>query len=216
MKSEFNVTSGKMVCSDPSYSIPTWCQGVIDNVRNGKWEAQVCKTYQKDWGERISYLWVYNLEAVIKNPSIKKDIEVFRGYLFPYDFGVDSGQFGFFDFASYRNDESAKDLNKHDFGDGWDAEVGDEWYRACAGLTLTESWGVLPNGVVSSSGFGDGSYDVRGIKYKGKWVAFCVEFIPNDGYDYEDGDNENDNNENDNNENYLNLNLNLNQPTKQQ
>ena len=194
MKTIFNVTSGKMVCSDPCYVIPTWCQGVIDNVKNGKWEAGISTTDQGVWGERISHLWVYNLEAVINNPSIKKDIEVFKGYLFPDVFGVDSGQFGFFDFDNYRNDESAKELNKHDFGDDYDTESGDEWYRACADLTLaTESWGVLPFGVVSSSGFGDGSYKVKGIEDdKGEWVAFCVEFIPDEGYDYEDDDEDED------------------------
>ena len=190
MKTTFKVTSFKMVCSDPCYSIPTWCQGVIENVKNGIWEAEVCKTDQRDWGERISHLWVYNLDAVINDPNIKKDIQVFKGHTLPYSFGVDSGQFGFFDHDNYRNDESVKDLKKHDFGDDFDISEGDIWYRACADLTLgDESWGVLPNGAVSSSGFGDGSYEVKGIKDElGYYVAFCVEFIPDDGYDYEDDD----------------------------
>jgi hypothetical protein len=41
-----------------------------------------------------------------------------------------------------------------------------------------DQWGVLPNGVVSTSGFGDGSYDVFGLKDdSGEYVAFAVVFI---------------------------------------
>ena len=179
MKTTFDVTSGKMVCSDPCYELGTWCQGVIDNVRNGKWEAGIATSDEGGWGERISHLWVFNLEAVAKTPQILRDIEQFRGTRLAFDFGVDSGQFGFFDYDNYRNDESAKDLKKHDFGNDFSMkETGDEWYRACCDFTLSsESWGVLPNGAVSSSGFGDGQYDVVGIKDNGEWVAFCVEYI---------------------------------------
>jgi hypothetical protein len=188
MSKVFNVTSGKMVCSDPCYSIPTWCQGVIENVRNGKWEAGVATSDEGSWGERISHLWVYNLEAAIKDPTIVRRIEMYGGAELPFSGGVDSGQFGFFDFANYRNDEGAKDLKKHDFGENYDRESGDEWYRACCDLTLgEESWGTLPFGAVSSSGYGDGSYMVRGIKDdEGLYVAFCVEYIGQD--EDEDGD----------------------------
>jgi hypothetical protein len=40
-----------------------------------------------------------------------------------------------------------------------DRESGDSWYRSVCNLTLSdEQWGVIPNGVVSTSGIGDGSY----------------------------------------------------------
>lgn len=186
MSRVFSVTSGKMVCSDPCYEIPTWCQGIIEKVKNGKWEAGVETVDTGSWGERIAYLWVYNLEAAIKNPSLVGDIESYCGHELPFSAGVDSGQFGFFDFAHYRNDESAKDLTKHNFGENYDRESGDQWYRACCELTLSdESWGVLPFGAVSSSGYGDGSYTVKGIKDdNGEYVAFCVEYIGiSDEYD---------------------------------
>ena len=199
MKTTFKITSFKMVCSDPCYSIPTWCQGVIDNVKNGLWEADVHKSDEGSWGDRISHLFVYNLSAVIDNPNIKKEIQSFGGHTLPYEFGVDSGQFGFFDLDNYRNDESAKDLKKHDFGENYDREVGDKWYRACADLTLsTESWGVLPNGAVSSSGFGDGSYEVRGIKDNGEYVAFCVEYIGQDEDEDEDWNDDDETSDDDN------------------
>ena len=188
MAKTFQVTSGKMVCSDPCYSIPTWCQGIVDNVKNGVWEAGIKESDEGAWGTRIAYLWVYNIEAVTKNPQILSDIETYHGSPMPFAGGVDSGQFGFFDFAHYRNDASAEGLPKSYFGDDYDRESGDAWYRACAELTLgEESWGELPHGVVSSSGFGDGSYGVVGIKDdEGQYVAFCVEFIGNDEDDEDD------------------------------
>lgn len=114
-----------------------------------------------------------------------------------FDGGVDSGQFGFFDKDFYRNDESAKDLPKADFGVNYDREEGDQWYRACCKLTLgEEGYGVLPNGAVSSSGYGDGSYEVRGAidtrDSKLEYVAFEVIFIEERTDDEEDEDDWND------------------------
>lgn len=180
----FEVTSGVMVCSDPCYSIdpPTWCQGIINNVKNGTWVANVEKSDEGDWGERIARLRVEHVNA--KRTYLTTQVDM--------DGGVDSGQFGFFDKDFYRNDEAAKDLKKYDFGRSvQENESGEEWYRACCDLTLAEeSWGVLPNGVVSSSGFGDGSYPVFGEKDEnGEWIAFEVIFISDEeDEDYDDDD----------------------------
>jgi hypothetical protein len=179
---EFEITSGKIVCSDPCYKTDTWCMGIVDNVENGSWIAIADKKDMGDWGERITSLFIGNKQHLERNPKLVD--YVFEDEPLNFAGGVDSGQFGFFDFANYRNDESAKDLPKQDFGENYDREDGDKWYRACSNLTLgDESWGVLPNGVVSSSGFGDGSYDVYGYKDAyDKYVAFAVVFI----YDEED------------------------------
>ena len=179
---EFQITSGKIVCSDPCYKTDVWCMGIVDNVENGSWIAIADKKDMGDWGERITSLFIGNKQHLERNPKLVD--YVFEDEPLNFAGGVDSGQFGFFDFASYRNDESAKDLEKYDFGTEYDIEDGDKWYRACSNLTLgDENWGTLPNGVVSSSGFGDGSYDVYGYKDAyDKYVAFAVVFI----YDEED------------------------------
>lgn len=179
---EFEITSGKIVCSDPCYKTDVWCMGIVDNVENGSWIAIADKKDMGDWGERITSLFIGNKQHLERNPKLVD--YVFEDEPLNFAGGVDSGQFGFFDFANYRNDESAKDLEKYDFGTEYDIEDGDKWYRACSNLTLgDESWGTLPNGVVSSSGFGDGSYDVYGYKDAyDKYVAFAVVFI----YDEED------------------------------
>lgn len=33
----FDVHSGELIVSDPCYSLGTWCQGKLENVRNGEW-----------------------------------------------------------------------------------------------------------------------------------------------------------------------------------
>jgi len=175
---KFNITSGVMVCSDPCYEIPTWCQGIVENVKNGEWEAEVETSNEGGWGERIAVLKVNHVNAKLSG-----------GFkLLNFDGGVDSGQFGFFDKDFYRNDEVAKDLPKEDFGDNYDENEGDSWYRAVCSLTLgVESWGVLSGGAVSSSGFGDGSYNVYGSKDEsGEYVAFYVVFIGDDDDDDDD------------------------------
>ena len=39
---EFEITSGKIVCSDPCYKTDVWCMGIVDNVENGSWIVIVC------------------------------------------------------------------------------------------------------------------------------------------------------------------------------
>lgn len=166
----FEIVSGKIVCSDPCYPIPVWCQGIVENVKNGTWIADVSKD-----GSRIARLSIRHSEC----DSFYLD----RQTKLDFDCGVDSGQFGFFDHTAYRNDASAHDLPKIDFNNP-NSESGDDWYRACCKITLEKkAWGIMPYGVVSSSGHGDGSYDVKGVKNdEGLYVAFSVDFI-SDEYD---------------------------------
>jgi hypothetical protein len=177
MKNEFEIVSGKMVISDPCYTIPTWCQGVVERVKNGTWVADVEKV--ESWGERVSVLFTLNKEALRENPILEDTLRNGWGKQLNFDFGVDSGQLGFFDFEHYRNDNSAKDLAKYDFGGDFDIDGGDIWYRAVCNITLaSEQWGVLPFGVVSSSGYGDGSYPVFGVVNEyDEYVGFMVVFI---------------------------------------
>ena len=198
MSKIFTINSGKIVLSDPCYEVPTWCQGIIENVKNGKWVAEIELLGNEDkYGKRIAYLWAYHLDSAIINPELKDKLQHYEGHPLPFVGGVDSGQFGFFDSDTYRKDAAATDLPKYDFGADWTPkdEDGEEWYRACCFLTLGEEmWGTLPNGVVSISGFGDGSYQVNGIKNAtGEYIGFVVEFVEvyeDDFNDDEDDDDE--------------------------
>jgi hypothetical protein len=175
---QFEVTSGKMVLSDPCYKLGTWCQGVIDNVKNGTWVGIIEQSDEGACGSRNSILISLNVEAMKKNPRLETQL-MGGGELLGFDGGVDSGQFGHFDFANYRKDELAVDLPKA-FEDDYATDEGDEWYRAVCAVTLTtdDAFGVVPFGVVSESGFGDGSYDTHGIKDEnGEYVGFMTVFI---------------------------------------
>jgi len=68
------------------------------------------------------------------------------------DIGVDSGQCGIYDIKYYRD-------NKNTIGDI-------KWYDMNSAITRAPNnyAGAIPNGAVSSSGFGDGIYDVYVIK----------------------------------------------------
>ena len=129
MKS-FMISSGVIVASDPAYTIepPTWCQGIIENVKNGEWVA----TVETDPSSgRIAVLMVSHKDVNLELSDMFVDEEKF-----PFDGGVDSGQFGFFDKDAYRKDELVKDLPKSNFGEGYDEKSGDTWYRAVCALTL--------------------------------------------------------------------------------
>jgi len=148
---------------------------IVNNVRKGTWLAHSNIETVGDWGQR-------NIDLTIHHADIKINESDWEEL--PGTFGVDSGQFGFFDRDHYRKAESVKDMPKYDFGGDFLTDDSDRdadiWYHACCKITLDhpESWGVLPNGVVSSSGFGDGSYDVYGIKDAyGEYAAFRVVFI---------------------------------------
>jgi hypothetical protein len=185
MSKNFKIESGEMVLSDPSYQIPTWNQGIV-KVANGLWETDIERI--DSFGDRIARLWAYNLDAAINDPKIIHRIEEGNGSPIPFSAEVDSGQFGFFDRVHYRNDESSKELPKRDFGDDWDSQDGDSWYRACCELKHSEdSWGVLPFGVVSKSGHGDGTYSVVGIKNSNsEYIAIGITFISENDSDEDD------------------------------
>jgi transposase len=74
MNKTFEIKSGKIVLSDPCYEAPTWCQGVIDNVKNGKWEASVDKQSFKNWGERIVALYAFNVEAAMEDKHVYNNL----------------------------------------------------------------------------------------------------------------------------------------------
>jgi hypothetical protein len=187
MTQKFEITSGAMVCSDPCYTTDIWCMSIVNNVRKGTWLAHSNIETVGAWGERNVDLTIHHADHKIDESAWKE---------IPGTFGVDSGQFGFFDRDHYRIAASVKDMPKYDFGgdfltDDSDRDA-DVWYHACCKITLDnpESWGVLPNGAVSSSGFGDGSYVVYGIKdtYSPdhEYVAFRVVFIEAEELDESD------------------------------
>lgn len=151
----FKCGSGVLRVTDPCYSKGTWCAGTVPNCRKGEWVAAIDRRDCGWLGNRISRLTVtHSLGGVGTDTPV--DFEV----------GVDSGQAGVFDDARYPSDPGES-----------------SFYDKCCRLTLAKSGaGVLPFGVVSSSGFGDGGYeatirrDAAGLCYR-----ISIEFIGEEG-----------------------------------
>jgi len=143
----FEVTSGKLIISDPCYETPTWCQGFLKNVKNGTWKAWVEKDNCGSWGERVMSLAAIHLDSRLEQ-LIQLDATI----------GVDSGQAGIFDAGHYR--DLSVFVGDSDFYAGSTDHDDNQWYGHCCDVTLAEAQaGIIPYGAVASSGYGDGCYE---------------------------------------------------------
>ncbi|MFL1675071.1 DUF4241 domain-containing protein [Paenibacillus dendritiformis] len=143
---QFEITSGKVVVSDPCYERDenTMIMGVLSNVRNGTWAAHVQKTEVRDWGEACAKLIAYHISAADKPDELE-------WVKCNFIVGVDSGQAGIFDVSKYRLPDSEALVT--------DSDMDSDWYLSCCDITDSdEEAGVMDGGVVSHTGFGDGGY----------------------------------------------------------
>jgi hypothetical protein len=161
----FEVTSGAVRATDPCYGMDTWCAGTITDVVNGTWEVEVVRG-----DEDRPALQVLRHESASNLPEECIDEEL------PGDFGVDSGQFGFFDLAKFTEEHDA------DYD-----EPGSFYSEVCAlTLPMDGKGGYSPQaeytfrgyGVVTSSGYGDGSYPVYVARdAEDRVIAMMVQFM---------------------------------------
>jgi len=161
--------SDVVMVSDPCYKLDTWCQSVLTRVLPGKYYTKAIITDLGAWGRRCTGLVAVHQDFV----GAKK-----RWYKYA-SIGVDSGQAGIFDMASYRNPEVAAAIQTPDidFTIPYNDDPGDSWYEKMCRFTLSEnSWGAYDGGVVSSSGIGDGMYDVSVWKSHKQIVAINIDF----------------------------------------
>jgi hypothetical protein len=171
----FEITTGEVVVSDPCYTVGTWCQSRLNNVENGQWNAVIEKMDDGDWGVRVSSLLAYTG----REPDAK-DFELQEGSLV----AVDSGQAGIFDINVYRNDDFAKPTQF--LSESRQEEDGEKWYSSCCDATMSsDDAGVIIGGVVSSSGYGDGSYELFTVTKEDKVVAIKILFITEEDNDDE-------------------------------
>jgi len=150
---QFECVSGKFAISDPCYETDVWCRGELDNIKIGTWNADIGTCDIKDWGTRVGLL-------IATHESFDEDAEGdLTEHTAQFEVGVDSGQAGIFD-AQYYRDDSIVPVVKASKSDFDDIKAGSRWYGLCCGATDQEHHaGVIPYGVVSSSGYGDGGYD---------------------------------------------------------
>jgi len=160
--------SNKVIVSDPCYSIPTWCQTVLTDVLPGRYISQVNE-----------------------DPETDNYYQKHLDYQEHSTCGVDSGQLGIFDAASYRSDAAAAGIStpRIDFSIPGNAQDGDAWYEKMCKITLGEPlrYGAYDTGVVSSSGWGDGMYPLQVARNDdGQIVAMLVTFIDLEAQEDED------------------------------
>jgi hypothetical protein len=156
-----------VMVSDPCYTVPTWCQHKLTGVLPGEYVAYAMKSDEGDWGTRVGLLFAVHkdyAEDSLNWRTVKTA-----------DIGVDSGQCGIFSMETYRNDSVFTEPNNFGFTA---YQEGDHWYGHMCDRTLTdEQWGVYDGGVVSSSGYGDGSYRLLVAKAHSKIVGIGVDFL---------------------------------------
>jgi hypothetical protein len=155
----FEVTSNKIIVSDPCYNMETWCIGDF-KAMNGKWNS-----YIKILDKIVVKLLIVHEGYDKTDPYIKLNIDV----------GVDSGQCGFYDYQKYVDEGAGRGKYNNT----------NTFYGKVCSLTDTSRKekkyaGIINNfGVVSSSGYGDGSYDVF-VGYDGDQVTIAKLVFTND------------------------------------
>lgn len=186
---EFNLGS-EVVVSDPCYKIPTWCQAIVTGVLPGKYMAEVTETDGSDgWGVRIATLSATHVDYIDRYGLLDWEES-------PDSIGVDSGQCGIFNKEHYRDDKQSDTYNLPLIWGGRADKYGDLWYERMCSLTLStrdggisdDSWGITPDGVVSSSGYGDGSYILMLGKVDEQVVAFEIIYLGSEDEDDDDMD----------------------------
>jgi hypothetical protein len=174
----FEVTSGALMVSDPCYELGTWCQGKLENVKNGTWNALSVRVEVPafwDSGTEIRCGELIAYHSNIDYPMIELEG---KWELTGIDVGVDSGQAGVFCSSVYRKDETVT-TPLWRYGRDNLREC-DKWYSSCCYQTseTRHHAGVINGGAVSISGYGDGGYDCYVVKDDiGQVVAVRIVFI---------------------------------------
>lgn len=168
----FEVTDDELRISDPCYSPSTWCSGILENTKQGTWNAYVVHG-DTDWHHRCWELVAIHSEypkSLACQITGKTDIVV----------GVDSGQAGIFSVSAYHGGTE----DGGEYGSGG-------WYDLCCVATLKtkHSADVIEGGCVSSTGFGDGSYKCY-VTRDGKAAAVGVRIVFISTMHYSEADDE--------------------------
>ena len=164
--------SENVMVSDPCYTPDTWCQTKLDNVLPGRYNVEVEKSDEGDWGTRVSSITIIHEDYT--DGQVDWDDHS--------SLGVDSGQCGIFCMTGYRNDELSESITTPDvnfnLSDYGHSQVGDKWYEKMCRFTLDkQQWGVYDTGVVSSSGIGDGQYPMEVMEDDGKVVGIKITYL---------------------------------------
>ena len=147
--------------TDPCYDKNVWCRTKV-KIYPGTYECYADFADFNCWGSSCMRCYIVNNAKGLKKRALKELKESAR---LKACIGVDAGMAGFFD-------------NKPDFDDG-------EWSKLCDYTLAEETKGKQTfirtfktgDGFWTTSGFGDGAYDVRAVEYGDKAIGVVIEFI---------------------------------------
>jgi len=161
--------SKRALAIDPSY-VPDAKLGVTIPLDRADWEAWYALDPREE--NRVAQLAI--VRAGARPDGVRGD--AFGGAL--ETVGVDSGQAGFFDPAHAGKDDEAV----APFADLKTKKPLARWYLMCCARTLGKRpAGLVPFGVVSSSGWGDGGYEVFVRRdAAGAVEVVRIDFIPDE------------------------------------
>lgn len=171
----FEVVSGKIIMSDPCYDLPE--HGSVNKIVEvpiGTWDVYMSKSYGS-----VSKLFVHHNSVTLED-IVRNNIEIDE---YGYKICVDSGQFGFFDLAHYKDDNNIQHNKLAEF---IDTTNNGKWYAMCCEKTCSGCefrGGIVPNSVLTLSGYGDGSYWVSVGRKNTDIVYLKVQFFEEDDYD---------------------------------
>lgn len=154
---KFEISEARIVVSDPSYDLSTakipGLGAILDNCRTGSWRGfSVTKEFLPDLVEFGAELWAWH-QSITNEAQlswVKQEKEI----------GADTGQIGIFDLKHYQDDKVVPINHKWTLGPNGTPIANNElWYSFCCEMTDTKKFAnVMPFGVVSRSGHGDGGY----------------------------------------------------------
>ena len=161
----------KVMVSDPCYRLKTWCQGVLENVKAGIWNAYLRMSDEGEWGIRVAELIVIHSECAKTNPIVIDELQTF-------EVGVDSGCAGIFDYDYYAKYHTEDETNRN----WYDTIICKQFFPTHEQSGWENSIFTDSEGVASSSGYGDGGYDCFVSRNdEGEIIGIKIVFI--DDYD---------------------------------
>ena len=143
--------NSKVIITDPCYGLKDYPNPstniILDNVKAGTYLTNIHYSAEGSWGNRVAALEIIHADC---NP-FKEPIEVVNLDLIECigSVCVDSGQMGIYDYDYYKSVSNE---------DG----VDNNWYDEICKLTLSQEMSGTKDDlcVVSSTGYGDGDYNV--------------------------------------------------------
>ncbi len=142
--SSLHLTTGNVIVTDPCYNHDVWCRINSVPVVPGDYTCAVYFSDKGEWGIRVAKIGIYRDSNVREEMMDEENCELIG------NIGVDAGLAGIFQ-------------EKPDFDD-------DQWAKFCNDIRTGDAWlvdGKIMRGFFSSSGYGDGAYDVVGHRCHG-------------------------------------------------